>query len=223
MDLFSAIASERRSLADLLEPLTPDQQQAQSLCSEWTVKQVAAHLVMPMEVGMFGFMTAMLRHRGNFDAANDALAKKQAQRPFPEIVQILRDKADHRFTPPGQGPEAPLTDVIVHGLDITTPLGLSHPIPDEHLVVTWDYLAEPSPKARAASRQLDGCVWRPTTSTGATAPAPWSPVRRGRFCWPWRDVMPDGSNSPAPCPTVPHEETSPCPTTKPSRTVSASC
>ena len=45
MDLFSVIASERRSLADLLEDLTPDQQEAQSLCSEWTVKQVAAHLV----------------------------------------------------------------------------------------------------------------------------------------------------------------------------------
>ena len=83
-------------------------------------------------------------------------ARKQAQRPFAEIVQILRDKADHRFTPPGQGPEAPLTDVIVHGLDITTPLGLSHPVPDEHLIVVLDCLAEPSPKARAASRQLDG-------------------------------------------------------------------
>lgn len=156
MDLFSAIASERRSLADLLEGLTPDQQQAQSLCSEWTVKQVAAHLVMPMEVGMLGFMAVMLRHRGNFDAANNALAKKQAQRPFTEIVQTLRGKADHRFTPPGQGPQAPLTDVIVHGLDITTPLGLSHPIPDKHLVVALDYLADPNPKARAANRQLEG-------------------------------------------------------------------
>lgn len=156
MDLFSAIASERRSLADLLEHLTPDQQEAQSLCNEWTVKQVAAHLVMPMEVGMLAFMAAMLRHRGNFDAANSALAKKQALRPFAEIVQTLRDKADHRFTPPGQGPEAPLTDIIVHGLDITTPLGLSHHVPDEHLVVVLNHLAEPSPKSRAASRQLDG-------------------------------------------------------------------
>ena len=156
MDLFSVIASERRSLADLLEDLTPDQQEAQSLCSEWTVKQVAAHLVMPMEVGMLGFMAAMLRHRGNFDVANNALARKQAQRPFAEIVEILRDKADHRFTPPGLGPEAPLTDVIVHGLDITTPLGLTHHVPDEHLAVALDHLAEPSPKSRAASRQLNG-------------------------------------------------------------------
>ncbi len=156
MDLFSAIASERRSLADLLEHLTPDQQEAQSLCNEWTVKQVAAHLVMPMEVGMLGFMAAMLRHRGNFDAANNALARKQARRPFAEIVQTLRDKADHRFTPPGQGPEAPLTDVIVHGLDITTPLGLGHQVADEHLVVALGYLAEPLPKSRVASRQLVG-------------------------------------------------------------------
>lgn len=73
MDLFSAIASERRSLANLLEHLTPDQQETQSLCSEWTVKQVAAHLVMPMEIGMLGFMGALVRHRrGSHDACSDA-------------------------------------------------------------------------------------------------------------------------------------------------------
>lgn len=156
MDLFAAIAAERRSIADLLEKLSPEQLEMQSLCSAWTVRQVAAHLVMPMEVGMPGFMLAMLRHRGDFDRANDALARKLAARPFPEIVALLRDKADHRFTPPGQGPEAPLTDVLVHGLDITRPLGLDHHVPVEHLRVSLDHLAAGHSKSRAASGALAG-------------------------------------------------------------------
>lgn len=156
MGLSAAIATERRSLADLLETLTPGQQQAHSLCSAWTVRQVAGHLVMPMEVGLPGFMVAMLRHRGDFDRANDALTRKQAHRPFAEIVGILRDKADHRFTPPGQGPEAPLTEVLVHGLDIARPLGLTHTVVPEHLRVALDHLAIPAAKARAADSGLTG-------------------------------------------------------------------
>jgi hypothetical protein len=38
------IETERRSLADLLEPLTPDQWSAPSLCAEWRIRDVAAHV-----------------------------------------------------------------------------------------------------------------------------------------------------------------------------------
>lgn len=139
MDMFAAIASERRSLAELLDSLSVDQQEAQSLCEAWTVRHVVGHLVVPLEVGMPRFALAMLRHRGDFDRANDALARKQAQQPFDQLVDTLRRKAESRFTPPGQGPEAPLTDVIVHGLDITRPLGLTHDIAPEHLRIALDH------------------------------------------------------------------------------------
>ncbi|MGO4958216.1 maleylpyruvate isomerase family mycothiol-dependent enzyme [Luteococcus sp. Sow4_B9] len=156
MDIFAAIAAERRSLADLLLGLDLEQQNTQSLCTEWTVRQVAGHLIVPLEVGMPGFMAAMLRHRGDFDAANAELGRRQALRPWEEIVEILRDKADSRFTPPGQGPEAPLTDVLVHGLDITTPLGLTHEVSPEHLRISLDYLAAPNSRARAGDVALAG-------------------------------------------------------------------
>ena len=139
MDTFAEIADERRGLADLLSGLTDDQRAAQSLCGEWSVQDVAAHLVVPLEVGLPKFMLAILASRGSFDRANDRLARKQAQRPFAEIVAILRQKADKRFTPPGEGPEAPLTDLLVHGLDIRVPLQLTRTIPGDRVQksLTW--------------------------------------------------------------------------------------
>lgn len=139
MDTFAAIADERRALADQLSGLTGSQQAAQSLCSEWSVHEVVGHLVVPLEVGVPKFLRAMLAARGSFDRANVRLAREQARRPFDALLGVLRAKADSRFTPPGSGPEAPLTDVLVHGLDIQCPLGLTRDIPPDRLrtSLTW--------------------------------------------------------------------------------------
>lgn len=127
MDPFAAIAAERRALADQLTGLTPAQRQTPSLCRGWSVHVVLAHLVVPIEVGLPAFGLAILRARGSFHRANDRLARRHAERSFEELLEVLRTKADHRFTPPGEGPEAPLVDVLVHGLDIRRPLDLPAP------------------------------------------------------------------------------------------------
>jgi uncharacterized protein (TIGR03083 family) len=133
VETFAEIADERRRLAALVSELTAAQQATQSLCSEWNVRDVVAHLVVPLEVSIPKFVLAMLACRGNFDRANVRLAREQARRPFGELTEVLRRKADSRFTPPGLGPEAPLTDLVVHGLDIRWPLGLQRDIPAERL------------------------------------------------------------------------------------------
>lgn len=139
VDTFAEIADERRALAAQLSGLTSEQQAAQSLCGEWSVHEVVGHLVVPLEVGVPRFLRAMIAARGNFDRANVRLAREQARRPFGELLGVLRDKAESRFTPPGSGPEAPLTDVLVHGLDIRWPLGLAREIPPHRLrtSLTW--------------------------------------------------------------------------------------
>lgn len=140
MDLFAEIADERRELADLLSGLTREQQAARSLCEQWSVHDVAAHLVLPLEVGTGMFLLAVLACRGSFDRANVRLTSRQARRPFEELVAVLRHKAETRFTPPGAGPEAPLTDLLVHGLDIRWPLGLAREVPERRLRTSLDFL-----------------------------------------------------------------------------------
>ena len=156
MDIFSQIADERRGLADLLSGLTREQLATQSLCDEWSVHDVAAHLMMPLEVGMAKFMLAMLACRGDFDRANVRLTREQARRPIEEIVEVLRLKAASRFTPPGAGPDAPLTDLLVHGLDIRWPLSLTRDIPEERLQTSLTFLTGRSARAVVAGGTLDG-------------------------------------------------------------------
>ncbi|WP_182525166.1 maleylpyruvate isomerase family mycothiol-dependent enzyme [Nocardioides dongkuii] len=156
MDIFAEIADERRGLADLLGALPPEHRATQSLCSEWTVQEVAAHLVVPLEVGIPGFLLAMVVSGGSFDRANVRLARKQAQRPYEEMVEVLRTKADSRFTPPGAGPEAPLTDVLVHGLDIRWPLGIPRDIPEQRSRTSLDFLTTRAASSCVPKGALDG-------------------------------------------------------------------
>lgn len=123
---WTTVATERRALADLLETLTPEQWATPSLCSGWTVRHVAAHVMVGPTVSMARFLGAMVRARGSFDRANDRLAGNRAQLPTGTLVADLRERADSRFTPPGLDWHAPLTDLLLHRLDITVPLGIDH-------------------------------------------------------------------------------------------------
>jgi uncharacterized protein (TIGR03083 family) len=156
VDTFAEIANERRGLADLLSGLTAEQRATQSLCSEWRVHDVVAHLVVPLEVGIPKFAVAMLMSRGDFDRANVRLTREQARRPFDELLEVLRRKAGSRFTPPGAGPEAPLTDLLVHGLDIRWPLDLPRVIPEQRLRTSLDYVTDPSSRGVVRTGTVDG-------------------------------------------------------------------
>jgi len=180
VDTFAEIADERRSLAALMPGLTDEQRATQSLCGEWSVHDVFAHLAVPLEVSTPKFVLAMLACRGDFDRANIRLAREQARRPFGEITEVLRRKADSRFTPPGSGPEAPLTDLLVHGLDIRWPLGLPRDIPEERVHKSLTYLTAapvggvvPKGRLRGLRFEADDIDWAhgsgPTVSGNADA------------------------------------------------------
>lgn len=151
MDTFAEIADERRRLAGLLGELTSEQLSARSLCDEWTVHDVAAHLILPLEVSTSKFVLTMVATFGSFDRANVRLTRQQASRPIAEIIDVLRRKAETRFTPPGAGPEAPLTDLLVHGLDIRWPLGLSRDVPRDRVRTSLNFLT--SSRARTLVRK----------------------------------------------------------------------
>lgn len=172
MDTFLEIADERRALADQVAELTAHQQAAQSLCKAWSVHEVLAHLIMPMQVSMPKFVLAMLLAGGKFDRANERLTQQQAQLPFTEIVEILRQQADNRFTPPGEGAVAPLTDILVHGLDIRWPLDLPYDIPHERAIKALNALMEtssaPVPKGLTTGLRFEANDVDWAHGTGAT-------------------------------------------------------
>ena len=140
--LFRLIESERLVVADLLEGLTPEQLSTSGACGRWTVQEVAGHLTTGWNVSLPKFALGMIRHRG-FDGFNHEAGCKLGDRPIGEIVADIRTNAGHRFTPPGAGPEAPLSDVMIHAAELRDALGLEQVINPEAASLMLGWLATP--------------------------------------------------------------------------------
>lgn len=173
---FALVAAERRSLADLLDTLTEAQWDAASLCEGWRVRDVVAHLLMEVTIGAPRLLLGMARHRFDFDrfAHHWAVAEATAEASG-TLAARLRASADHRFTPPGAGPEAPLTHLVTHGQDIRRPLGVVTPLGSDQANLTLDQLT--SEKARRLHRGRLTGLSLVSTDTGWSAGS--GPLVRG--------------------------------------------
>ena len=121
------IATANRLLAaDMFAGLTPEQWRTPSLCAGWTVREVAAHLLEPLEtqVGVVKLLAYLVRYRGSLDRMVDQTARTVAARPTDELVTGLRERASTRLAPPVIGPLGPMTDTCIHLRDAARPLGL---------------------------------------------------------------------------------------------------
>lgn len=134
------VESERRSLADLLESLTPAQWEHPSLCPQWRVRDVAGHLAMtPAGDPSTGEMVrGLVRNRGDLWGMGRDVAVAWSARPPAEIVAVLRSMAASRRRPAVTTDANVLLDVIVHGQDIAVPLGLERPVPLEPGLASFD-------------------------------------------------------------------------------------
>lgn len=128
---WALIEDERSSLADLLETLTPEQWQTTSLCTEWRVRDVAAHLAMTpaAKPSLGGMVAALVANRGHLWAAGRDVAIAYAGRPTGDLVAELRGTASLRTKPVFVWAPNILLDLVVHGQDIAVPLGIIRPVP----------------------------------------------------------------------------------------------
>lgn len=119
------IRAQRLSLADLLEGLTDAQWDATSLCTDWRVRDVAAHVaVAPQVPGLSSMLADAVHARGSFNRLNHDVAVRHAARPVTQIVAELREHAGSRRLPVVTNYRNILFDILVHGQDIAVPLGL---------------------------------------------------------------------------------------------------
>ncbi|MEU6698458.1 maleylpyruvate isomerase family mycothiol-dependent enzyme [Pseudonocardia sp. NPDC046786] len=149
-------ARNRRALADLVESLDADQLAAPSLCAGWDVRTVAGHVASVLTMSLPGLLLAMVRARGDVDRAIDQVARRVAERPVPEIVATLRDRADSRFSPPGTGPHGPMTDSLVHTADIAVPLGIPYDPDPADVRLGLDHVVGRAPTGFTTRRRLAG-------------------------------------------------------------------
>jgi uncharacterized protein (TIGR03083 family) len=139
-ELWQVLDAERAGLADLLAGLTPEQWATPSLCTGWTVREVAAHLVLGPETRLGPTLREFVRARGNFDRVVDVTARRRAAEPPEQLVAQLRATVGSRHLAPGQKLLDAVMDVLVHGQDVAVPLGLARPVPPRAGVTAAEHL-----------------------------------------------------------------------------------
>jgi uncharacterized protein (TIGR03083 family) len=136
-----AVAAEFASLADLLAAAPDAHWDTASLCERWRVREVIAHLTMAARYSEADFMAELQRCDFEFTRLSNELASRDAGLSAGELVADLRSDAMQRWTPPGGGYHGALNHVVIHGLDVTVPLGVSRRSPDDTIQVVLDDLA----------------------------------------------------------------------------------
>jgi uncharacterized protein (TIGR03083 family) len=123
------IDAQRLQLASLLDQLSPSDWAQPSLCAGWTIRDVAAHLTL-QELGLVDAIATMARWRGSLDRTiHDAACRRAAAWPTAQIIAAIRGMAGSRRHNLGVTYLETLTDILVHGQDIATPLGRCHDMP----------------------------------------------------------------------------------------------
>jgi uncharacterized protein (TIGR03083 family) len=130
-DLQPLVADEFQALADLLKAATQEEWDTPSLCAGWRVREVIAHLTMAARYSEERFMTELRRCDFDFTRLSNQIAARDAELPTGELVSNLRSDVMRQWTPPGGGYRGALNHVVIHGLDVTVPLGVRRRSPDQ--------------------------------------------------------------------------------------------
>lgn len=151
-DYFAHITRQRYAVAELLEGLEAEHWSDPSLCAGWRVQEMAAHLTMPFRVGKAKFVLSVLGARGDLAKVMDGFARAHSSEPPTELIGYLRDNAQSHFVPPFVTAAAPLTEIVVHGFDISIPTGRHVEVPEETSRLVLDYLVSTVPPSAYTKR-----------------------------------------------------------------------
>jgi uncharacterized protein (TIGR03083 family) len=140
-DLQPLVAAQYLALADLLDTLPSGRWDSASLCEGWRVREVVAHMTMPARYNEAAFMAELRDCEFDFTRLSNLVATRDAQLPEERLVANLRAETLHRWIPPGGGSHGALSHVVIHGLDITVPLGEPRRCRDATITIVLDDLA----------------------------------------------------------------------------------
>jgi uncharacterized Actinobacterial protein TIGR03083 len=122
LDVRFAVHRERLRLAALLDELAPAEWEQPSLCPDWRVRDVVAHLVLAPESTVGGMVVDLARARGDVDRVIRETARRKGTERTSTLVGELRAAADSDRRRPFTTHLEPLIDILVHGQDIVIPL-----------------------------------------------------------------------------------------------------
>jgi uncharacterized protein (TIGR03083 family) len=128
-EYWSAVRAVRLQIADLLETLSAEEWEAQSLCTDWRVRDVAGHVALVPTITTWELLTVAPRAGFNMHRMNTLTAQRAGSAPTDSIVTELRRHAADQTTARVLNVADSLFDVVVHSQDIARPLGRKLAVP----------------------------------------------------------------------------------------------
>jgi uncharacterized protein (TIGR03083 family) len=128
-EVWSAVDRRRHAIVVLLTSLSPSEWDTPSLCDGWTVRDVAAHLTMPL-LGMRQLVGLALRHPGGTNHVIREGSIELARRyDTDQLTARLAQLVGVHRPIPGLTCRESLIDAIGHTLDMCIPLARDVAIP----------------------------------------------------------------------------------------------
>jgi uncharacterized protein (TIGR03083 family) len=171
MDPWIALEPDRRSFADYLETLTPDDWATQSWCHDWDVKGVAAHLLVPATQSKGKVFRSFVSSGFNLKKMNAKYVAELGQQSPAQIIASTRNSAGSRSAPPGLPPIGVFSELVVHSMDIAGALGKPFALPAEHYVMALDHMKNVQP-ALGCKKRIAGLTLQATDTAWSTGSGP---------------------------------------------------
>jgi uncharacterized protein (TIGR03083 family) len=174
-DVWPTIHAERKALAADLDGLSEDAWATPSLCGEWTVRDVLAHMTGTAKITTGSFFPKLIGSGfslGRLQAKD--IAEERGASPADTLARF-KQEIDATGRPPGPI-DTPLGETVVHAEDIRRPLGIKHPYPTNDVVRVADFYKNSNlilgTKRRIAGLSLEATdtAWR--HGTGPTVSGP---------------------------------------------------
>ena len=169
-DLWGVIAAERAALADSLDGLTEDQWDTASLCKEWTVRDVVAHLTASAKISGLAFFPKLIGSGFSLTRMQTKdIARERGTSPQ-ETLENFRSVISSTKSPPG--PKATwLGEALIHGEDIRRPLGIERTGSTDAAVVVADFY-KGSNLVVGAKKRIAGLTLQATDADWSTGDGP---------------------------------------------------
>ena len=170
MEIWPTVHAERKALADDLRNLDTEEWARPSLCADWTVRDVLAHMASAAKLTPPAFFGRMVGSGFSFDkvqekgvAANRGASPADTLANFESVVTSVKH-------PPGPT-QTWLGETIVHSEDIRRPLGIRHAYPTDAVVQTANFF-KGSNLIIGTKRRIAGLKLRATDAEWSTGDGP---------------------------------------------------
>ena len=142
-DLQPLLAAELGRLVAALAPLDEADWSRPSLCEGWEVRHVIAHVTMAARYDETRFGEELAADGYDFQVMSDRIAQRDGALPPAALLDDLGSEVLASFEQPGGGWAGSISHVVIHGLDVTLPLGLGRVAGDDATRLVLDGLVAP--------------------------------------------------------------------------------